>query len=244
MSADTSIAVETTLLGRREIAAGTMEFRFAKPPGFAFRAGQAIELLLPDRGGGPQDIGHAFSIVSAPFEDGIAIATRMRDSAYKRALGSLPDGAPARLDGPFGSLTLHKKLARPAVFVAGGIGITPFVSILRQAAHDRLAQDLMLLYTNRRPEDAAFLEELQGLERANDRFRLVATMTQMQASSRPWQGQTGLLDAETIAAATRSLPESIFYLAGPPGMVEALRKTLAEAGVDEDDIRAEEFFGY
>jgi ferredoxin-NADP reductase len=244
MSADTSIAVETTLLGRREIAAGTMEFRFAKPSGFAFKAGQAIELLIADPGGAPQDLGHAFSIVSAPFEDEIAIATRMRDSAYKRALGSLPGGAPARLDGPFGSLTLHNKRARPAVFVAGGIGITPFVSILRQAAHDRLAQDLMLLYTNRRPEDAAFLEELQGLERANGRFRLVATMTEMQGSSRPWQGQTGLLDAETIAAATRSLPESIFYLAGPPGMVETLRRTLAEAGVDEDDIRAEEFFGY
>jgi ferredoxin-NADP reductase len=244
MSTETAAAVETPLLGRREIASGTMEFRFAKPAGFAFKAGQAIELLLPDPGGAPQDLGHAFSIVSAPFEDEIAVATRMRDSAYKRALRSLPDGAMARIDGPFGSLTLHNKRARPAVFVAGGIGITPFVSILRQAAHDRLAQDLMLIYTNRRPEDAAYLEELQAMERGNDRFRLVATMTEMAQSSRPWQGQTGLLDAETVAAATRALPDSIFYLAGPPAMVQTLRRTLAEAGIDDDDIRAEEFLGY
>jgi ferredoxin-NADP reductase len=200
--------------------------------------------LVVVAGGAPPDIGHAFSIVSAPFEDGIAIATRMRDSAYKRALKSLPDGAMARIDGPFGSLTLHNKRARPAVFVAGGIGITPFASILRQAAHDRLAQDLMLIYTNRRPEDAAYLEELQAMERDNPRFRLVATMTEMEQSSRPWQGQTGLLDAATLAAAAQALPESVFYLAGPPGMVATLRGTLAEAGIDEDDIRAEEFFGY
>lgn len=244
MTAEAATTLQTTLHGREEIAAGTMAFHFGKPAGFEFRAGQAIELLLADPGGAPQDVGHAFSIVSAPHEDELVIATRMRDSAYKKALKAMAPGAAARIDGPFGSLTLHNKRSRPAVFVAGGIGITPFVSILRQAAHDRLAQDLMLLYTNRRPEDAAFLDELQSLERANDRFRLVATMTEMERSSRKWNGQTGLLDADTVGAAMRALPDSVFYLAGPPAMAETLRRTLSEAGVDGDDIRAEEFFGY
>ncbi len=244
MSTETATTLETTLRSSEGVAHGTTAFHFAKPAGFEFRPGQAIELLLPDPGGAPQDIGHAFSIVSAPHEEAITVATRMRDSAYKRALKAMAPGARARIDGPFGSLTLHNKRSRPAVFVAGGIGITPFVSILRQAAHDRRAQDPMLLYTKRRPEDAAFLDELQALERANDRFRLVATMTEMERSSRAWQGQTGLPDAATVAAALRALPESIFYLAGPPGMVETLRRTLSEAGADSDDLRAEVFFGY
>jgi ferredoxin-NADP reductase len=240
-----TVAAQATRLARHEdVADGTMAFHFAKPAGFAFRAGQAVELLLTDPAGGANDIGHAFSIVSAPFEDELVFATRMRDSAYKKALKALAPGAEVRLDGPFGSLTLHNKRARPAVFVAGGIGITPFMSILRQAAHDRLDQDLMLLYSNRRPEDAAYLGELQALERANPRFRLVATMTQMAGSARAWNGQTGLLDAATIRAAGTALPNAIFYLAGPPAMIAALRPTLVEAGVDEDDIRTEEFLGY
>jgi|KBSMisStandDraft_5_1062788.scaffolds.fasta_scaffold14103_6 ferredoxin-NADP reductase len=240
-----TVAAPATRLARHEdVADGTMAFHFAKPAGFDFKAGQAVEVLLADPAGGANDIGHAFSIVSAPFEDELVFATRMRDSAYKKALKALAPGAEVRLDGPFGSLTLHNKRARPAVFVAGGIGITPFMSILRQAAHDRLDQDLMLLYSNRRPEDAAFLGELQALERANPRFRLVATMTEMAGSARAWNGQTGPLDAATIRAAVTTLPNAIFYLAGPPAMVAALRHTLIEAGVDEDDIRTEEFLGY
>ena len=240
-----TVAAQSTRLRRHEAAAeGTMAFHFEKPAGFEFKAGQAVEVLLADPAGGANDIGHAFSIVSAPFEDELVFATRMRDSAYKKALKALAPGAEVKLDGPFGSLTLHNKRSRAAVFVAGGIGITPFMSILRQAAHDRLDQDLMLLYSNRRPEDAAFLEELQALERANPRFRLVATMTEMAGSARKWNGQTGMLDAATIRAAVSALPEAIFYLAGPPPMVAALRATLAEAGIDDDDIRTEEFFGY
>ena len=240
-----TVAAQSTRLRRHESAAeGTMAFHFEKPAGFSFKAGQAVEVLLPDPAGGANDIGHAFSIVSAPFEDELVFATRMRDSAYKKALKALAPGAEARLDGPFGSLTLHNKRSRAAVFIAGGIGITPFMSILRQAAHDRLDQDLMLLYSNRRPEDAAFLEELQALQRSNPRFRLVATMTEMAGSARPWSGQTGMLDAAAIRAAAGALPGAIFYLAGPPAMVAALRATLAEVGIDDDDIRTEEFFGY
>ncbi|HSW82480.1 MAG TPA: hypothetical protein VLH12_03350, partial [Usitatibacter sp.] len=103
-----TVAAQSTRLRRHEAAAeGTMAFHFEKPAGFEFKAGQAVEVLLPDPAGGANDIGHAFSIVSAPFEDELVFATRMRDSAYKNALKALPPGAEVRLDGPFGSLTLH-----------------------------------------------------------------------------------------------------------------------------------------
>ncbi len=241
---ETVIGQETRLRGREEIAEGAMAYHFEKPAGFAFKAGQAVELLLPDPAGGANPIGHAFSIVSAPSEDEIVIATRMRDSAYKRALKAMPKGAGARLDGPFGSLTLHNHRSRAAVFIAGGIGITPFMSMIRQATRDHLAQEIVLLYSNRRPEDAAFLAELEAARHANPHFRLVATMTGMAKSARPWDGERRMIDAQFVRDALGVFADPVSYVAGPPAMVEAIRKSLAEAGIDDDDIRSEDFYGY
>ena len=108
------------------------------------------------------------------------VATRMRDSAFKRALKRIPLGTTVKIDGPSGSLTLHKNSSKPAVFLAGGIGITPFLSILRQAAKDKIPHCLYLFYSNRRPEDAPFLETLTELQRANPNFRFVPTMTEIE----------------------------------------------------------------
>ena len=220
---------DVKLLERREIATGTMEFHFTWPEGFAFKAGQAIELLLPEVGG------HAFSLVNSPSESELVVATRMRDSAYKGALRSFAIGDNARIDGPFGSLTLHRNASRAAVFIAGGIGITPFMSILRQSARDGMPHRITLVYSNRRPEDSAFLEELQSIARANGNFTLVTTMTEAGGS---------FVDAAMIAEVARGLAAPIFYVAGPPGMVEAMKAELEKAGVEDTDVRSEEFFGY
>jgi ferredoxin-NADP reductase len=95
-----------------------------------------------------------------------------------------------------------------------------------------------------RPEDAAFLAELQQLEQLNENFRLIATMTQMSKSSRPWEGGTHLIDEELVKKVGADLSAPIYYLAGPPAMVEAMRQTLNRANINDDDIRSEEFYGY
>jgi ferredoxin-NADP reductase len=236
---------QARLEGREEIAEGTMAFHFEKPTGFGFKPGQAIDVVLIDPPTtDAQSARHTFSIVSAPFQGELVIATRMRDSAFKRAFKTLPIGSPAKLEGPFGSLALHNNGARPAVFIAGGIGITPFMSILRQAAKDQLPQRLLLLYSNRRPEDAAFLAELQQLEQQNKNFRLVATMTEMTKSARKWDGETRFIDANLVQRFVGDLAAPIYYVVGPPAMVEAMQEVLSRAGVAEDNIRTEEFYGY
>jgi ferredoxin-NADP reductase len=236
---------QARLQGREEIAAGTMAFHFEKPAAFTFKPGQAIDLVLPEPPtADAQSARHTFSIVSAPFENELVVATRMRDSAFKRALKALPIGSHAVIEGPFGSLTLHNDRARPAVFIAGGIGITPFMSMLRQATKDRLPQRLLLLYSNRRPEDTAFLAELQDLERQNENFRLIATMTSLGDLRSPWDRQTGLIDGPLIKSAAADLSKPTYYVAGPPGLVEAMRQTLNDVGINDDDIRSEDFYGY
>ena len=169
---------------------------------------------------------------------------RSRDTSFKRVFATLPLGTEMKLEGPSGSFTLHKNAAKPAVFLAGGIGITPFRSMVRQAAKDQLAQALYLFYSNRRPEDAAFLDELQTLSQSAPNFNFVPSMSEMQKSTRPWSGERGFIDRVMLQKHCPALDGPIFYIAGPPAMVSAMQQMLVQAGVNEDDIRAEEFGGY
>ena len=236
---------KSKLIRREEIAEGTIAFHFEKPSGFAFKAGQSADVTLID----PPDTDaegntRTFSIASPPFENELVFTTRMRDTAFKRSLKKVPLATEVQIGSAAGSFTLHKNRAKPAVFLAGGIGITPFLSMARQADHDRLPHKLYLFYSNRRPEDAAFLNTLQTLEKANPNFRLICTMTEMSKSKKEWKGETVLIDKEMLSRHLAVLQGPIYYIAGPPTMVAAMRQTLVSAGIDEDDIRAEEFAGY
>ena len=226
---------EVTLTAREEIAEGTMAFRFAKPAGLAFKAGQSVSVALIDPPPEPNSARRTFSLASAPCEAELMVATRMREgSAFKRALKSLSLGAPVRISGPLGDMTLHEDAARPAVFIAGGIGITPFRSMLLQAEHDRLQHRLLLAYSNRKRGQAAFLAELEALEKRHDRFRLLALMTDTD----------GLLNEAALKRFAGDAAGAVYYLAGPPAMVGAMTTLLANAGVAADGVRSEEFFGY
>src|ERR1017187_4176105 len=168
---------KSKLIRREEVAEGTIAFHFEKPSGFDFKAGQSADVTLID----PPDTDaegntRTFSIASPPFEDKLVFTTRMRDTAFKRSLKNVPLATEVKIGSAAGSFTLHRNPAKSAVFLAGGIGITPFLSIVRQADHDRLPHKLYLFYSNRRPEDAAFLEALQSLERSNPNLHLVCTI--------------------------------------------------------------------
>src|SRR2546427_655318 len=174
-----------------------MAFHFARPAGFAHAAGQnvLVTLLAPPQTDSQGD-SRTFTLASAPHEPELMVATRMRDSAFKRVLKSAAAGTPVRIEGPDGLMVLHEDAARPAVFLAGGIGVTPFLSMARHAAKEKRPHRILLFYSNRRPEDAAFLEELKRLEQANPRYRLIATMTEAAKSSRRWNGETAMRSEE------------------------------------------------
>jgi ferredoxin-NADP reductase len=239
------IGYQSTLLGRTEVAKGTMAFQFEKPNGFVFKAGQYIDLHLSGPQPGPSNgLTHTFSIASSPSDEELIVTTRMRNTVFKQAMSILPIGSRARIEGPMGSFSLHSNTARPAVFLAGGIGIAPFLSMLSYATGERLRHPMFLFYANRYLEDAAFIDALWKLERANPRFRFVPTLTRMPNNNGGWKGKTGHISSEMLLTHVRILRGPIYYIAGPPTMVAAARRTLSEVGVDEDDIRTEEFAGY
>jgi ferredoxin-NADP reductase len=236
----------TSKLNKKEnLAEGTMGFYFAKPAGLQFKPGQYMDLTLidPPETDAEGNI-RSLSIAAAPEDEYLLFATRIRDTAFKRFLRSAAAGTEVKMEGPMGSFTLHNNSAKPAVFLAGGIGITPFSSIIRHAAHAKLPHKLYLFYSNRRPEDAAFMNILNEMAKADSNFRFIPSMSELSKSAQTWNGESGFINRDMLARNLPSLQGPIYYIAGPPAMVTAMRQMLNAAGVDEDDVRTEEFSGY
>jgi ferredoxin-NADP reductase len=233
---------------RFNVARGTMAFVFdtSPAPDFAFRAGQYIEAFLEspaymDERGGERH----FSISSSPNDKGIImIATRMggpepssgkfRISAFKKILGEMPLGTLVRVKGPRGAFTLHENPSKKAVFIAGGIGITPCRSIMKYANEGKLPHQITLIYSNRNPASTAFQGDLEKWARENPNFKLFLKMTD----------ETGFLDAKYVKETLGDFSDTIFYVVGPPGMVKTITQILEGLGISRDDIRFEEFTGY
>lgn len=233
------------IISSKEIANGTNIFHLSKPEGFEYEPGQTIDLTLID----PKEMDaegpvRTFSLVSAPHEPELMFATRMRDSAFKRALKNAQPGMELAWDGPYGSFIMHRNASKPAVFLAGGIGITPFMSMIKNASHKKLDHQIYLFHSNHTPEDAPFLSDLTEFTKQNPQFHYIPTMTDMDKSSSSWSGERGFVDKSMIAKHVKDFATPIYYMAGPVGFVSAMRKMLVESKVDEDNIRFEEFPGY
>jgi ferredoxin-NADP reductase len=182
------------------------------------------------------------SVATSPTERGvIGLCTRLRDSAFKRSLAELPVGAEVEVEQPKGAFMLPDDVHRPYVFIAGGIGITVFRSMLRYIADKRLPYRVTLVYSNRDRESAAFLDELEELERRVPGFRLCATMTQDPG----WGGETRRIGPDLLHDNLDERLRAYTYLvAGPPAMVESVVRELGALGVPEDRLLAERFSGY
>lgn len=233
------------LLSRTEIAKDTLAFQFYRPRNFLFRPGQFIDLAL--RGisrNTPNGLTHTFSIASSCFASYILLVTRMRDSPFKRALSALPLGTEVSIRGPMGSFILHNDVSRPAILLAGGIGIAPFLSMLSSAAIDKSHPPVFLFYANRYVEDAAFMDTLWDLQASNRRFLFVPTFTRIKPGHGGWKGATGPINAQLLSTHLSNLQDPTYYVAGPPGMVSSTYQTLAKLGVCDKNIQIEHFAGY
>jgi NAD(P)H-flavin reductase len=227
------------LLRKEEIARDTWAFWFAKPANFSFHAGQSMRMYSPK----DKLDGRTLTIASAPHEKTLLFVMRMRGSEFKNTLRSLETGNTIEMEGPYGSrFVLHDDKNVPAVFIAGGIGITPFLSMLSHVTRQGFPYKLTLFYSNKREEDIAFRGELDNLKKENSNFDYVLTLSR--ESPEDWRGERGRVTKEMIDKYVDPLSKPIFYIAGPPTMVVGMEGTLKKSGVDLNRILTKKFTGY
>jgi ferredoxin-NADP reductase len=229
---------------KREVARGTLFVTFDLLGAEAdFVPGQYFWITLVDP---PYDDEKGprrhLSVVTSPNERGVlGLTTRLRDTAFKRSLAELPVGAEVDVEQPKGSFLLPEETDQRYVFIAGGIGITVFRSMLRYIAEEQLPHRVTLVYSNRDRESAAFLDELAELERTNDNIGVVLTMT----DDPGWDGESRRIGPELLRDHLGAELGSFRYLlAGPPGMVDGVSEELRAAGIPDERIAADRFSGY
>ena len=234
--------MQATVAEKRQVAKGTVFVLFAVEDYPDYRPGAYFWVELPDRGHDDEKgLRRHISLATSPTERGVVgLATRLRDTAFKRTLRELEVGDEVQVEEPKGSFLLPEDTAEEYVFVAGGIGITVFRSMLRFIADESLPYRVTLVYSNRDSESSAFLDELEELEERIDGLRVILTMTDEPG----WAGETRQLDANVLGELVGGLDGKIFLVAGPPPMAEAVAGSLTDAGLPEDRVLADKFSGY
>jgi ferredoxin-NADP reductase len=234
--------MRATVAEKREVAKGTLLVLFAVEGYPDYRPGSYFWVELPARGyEDEKGLRRHISLVTSPTEKGVVgLATRLRDTAFKRTLAELEVGDEVEVEEPKGSFLLPEDPGADYVFVAGGIGITVFRSMLRYIADNGLPYRVTLVYSNRDRESSAFLDELEKLEQRIDGLRVILTMTDEEG----WDGETRRLDAEVLRDLLGGLEDKQFLVAGPPPMAEGVADSLSGAGVPEDSVLADKFSGY
>jgi ferredoxin-NADP reductase len=208
-----------------------------------FKAGQYFWVTLPNVGyDDERGLRRHITVVTSPNERGVlGLATRLRDTAFKKTLAELDVGADVDVEHPKGDFSLPMETARPYVFIAGGIGITVFHCMLHYIVEEGLPHRVTLVYSNRDRESTAFFDELEAMDRKHENIRVVFVMT----DDPEWEGEERRVDADVLRDhLDGELGDYVHIAAGPPGMVESMESALKGAGVPEEQVLVQRFAGY
>jgi ferredoxin-NADP reductase len=206
--------------------------RIERPQGYHYRAGQHALLRLTTEQG--PDL-RPLSLAGPPEGPVLEFVTRAGTSAFKRAFAALQPGDAVKVSRPMGGFSYDS--ARPAVFVAGGIGITPLRSVLLSGAVSGAAP-VRLLFSNRSAADVPFVEELSALAGRRPNLSITWILTAEAPGELPGSVHAGRLSAALLRRQAEDLPDGIFYVTGPAAMVGDVRSMLRSVGVAEGRIRS------
>lgn len=217
-------------------------FRFRTKEEVNFKPGQFFFVTIKIEG---RERTKHFSFSNSPTEKGyIEFTKRITESEFSKALDRLKVGHWAKLKMPYGSFTFEGEYAKIA-FLSGGIGITPIRSICKFVTDEKLPTDIVLLYGNSKEEDIIFKQDLDNIQAVNKNIHIVYTLTSPDADKDKWSGKTGYIDDKMIREGMPDYRKRVFYICGPPKMVESLINILKnKLGVQEDKIKIENFVGY
>ena len=213
-------------------------FRFLRPAELDYKPGQFFFITLKQ---GDKELSKHFSFSSSPTEkDHIEFTKKFTDHEYSLALKAAKVGDWARIDAPYGQFTFEGEYQKIAL-LGGGIGITPFMSICKNAADKGLSSKITLFYGCRTENDIAFKEALEELAKKNKNLKLICIVNQ---PTEQWKGATGTINAEMIKQQLPDYKENMFYTCGPPPMVEAMEKLVENLGLPKEKLKREYFSGY
>jgi ferredoxin-NADP reductase/Na+-translocating ferredoxin:NAD+ oxidoreductase RnfD subunit len=229
------------LLEKVEVAKDILEFRFTKPAGFNFTAGQYLEWTLVHDNPDQRGIKRYLTVSSSPTEDYVGMAVKMpaEPSSFKRKLRDLKVGEGIFVSQLIGDFTVPKVnfTERELVFIAGGIGVTPFRSIVKYVADSGFKASITLFYLVNEPGEIAYRDLFENVEGV----RFVPVVTKMIGE---WEGETGFLTEEMLRRYIENIGEATFYISGPPGMVRSYEQLLMNLGVGRLKIKKDFFPGY
>lgn len=230
-----------TLEKQINIAKDSWEFVFSKPKNFSFTPGQYMEWTLPHANPDSRGTRRYFSLASSPEENELSIAVRLYEpaSSFKKALRNLKGHEQIIATELSGDFTLPKDKKKKIVFIAGGIGVVPFRSMIKHLVEKREHRDIVLFYANKTADDIAFYDDF-------DMAKNVGVKTAYVVDNPPegWPGESGHIDEKMIIKYVPDFRERIFYISGPPKMVDVFRNTLRTIGVKGGNIRTDYFEGY
>jgi len=231
--------METKIINIQPITPSVTSFHLEKPPGFDYQAGQYINITIPCENPDNRGSRRNCSLSSAPYEDVLTLSFRHGVSTFKKTMLTLGVGTPLSFIGPFGTFFLNEDTSIPAVFLVGGIGITPVHSMIKQALFQKLPKQMTVIYSNRNSSDVPFKEELDTLAQHNTNLTIHYTTTQDKDA-----GRHGRIDQTMIREIVPDISAAEFYMCGVPKMTLDLKKILEEMGVTKDRIYFEVFTGY
>lgn len=232
---------------KREEAKGTKSFFWELEKPVSYLAGQYFYFTLPSlKYPDPRGATRHFTLSSSPSEGNLLrLTTRIREeSGFKKTLDELEIGGTIEGEGPEGTFILDEKEPGPHVFLAGGIGITPFRSMIKYAADKSLNTQIQLIYSNSIPEEITFRQDLENLAKSWSNLKLDMTITKPEESKEAWNGLTGRIDETLIQKLVSDFNSKTFWVCGPPAMVEAMEQTLGKLNISSGKVRSEKFTGY
>lgn len=230
-----------SLVERRPLASGIYEYLFKSDRPIRFVPGQYLEWTLGNVPFDNRGNRRFFTIASAPEDATLALGVRFYDkpSAFKRTLAELPIGGVVSVSSLGGDFTMPKDTKKKLAFIAGGIGVTPFVSMARHCVASRESRDAILLYSSRTVSEVAYQEVFAQAARVGWRT-LYAITDQAQL---PPDFYAGFIDAKLIIREVPDYTERLFYISGPPTMVSAMKRVLMSLGVSRFSIKTDFFPG-
>ncbi len=219
-------------------------FYFGRPPGFEYRPGQAVFVMPVE--GDPYNVSREMSLASAPGEDFLILTMRTASgSSFKKAMLALSPGDEITIEGAYGEFTLPAETGAPLVFIAGGIGVTPFRAMIAHSALENLPFDFRLFYSVKSPDEIAYENEWPIFSHTlGERFEFFPTISRKENVPAGWNGETGRIDIPMLTRKLGGLDGMLFYVCGTPAMARESSEALHAAGVAKENVRMESFSGY